>query len=396
MLSRRACLALVAGLLGMLLLVSLPPATEPHAQFQAFKGSVQDHFDRLRQAAVYGPPHYNHQAAGQAQLAAQGFLLSSKVAAPPSVPTAALDYEEDKQDDAEAVLNLAALRAHLEKEHAPHGISSHSPTMHFSHIYVVPASNATPAELHSRQKRMQQMSIALGLDVTYVQATSAQDPLVKWIAERVAETRELKRPFLDNTQSSRFRRNPARAWLQPSTPPLQLTFPDNAISPTWQKQQEAHKFDPALQLPSLQKKQYEGLDWVEFLHAHTGSSSRRLQPAHPDLDVGRLLQEEEDASSPSFPQVSAESIATWHTHANLLRLMIKNQDTSALVLSDSVDLERDIERIWLALAAQLPEEDGSVQTSPWQMVFLGHDSSLEQTSPLSHIRFGESACRLKL
>ena len=61
----------------------------------------------------------------------------------------------------------------------------------FDHVYVL----SLPAR-EDRRADMRQLAQALAIDITFVDAADKEEPFLQWIAERVAESRKLRRQVM--------------------------------------------------------------------------------------------------------------------------------------------------------------------------------------------------------
>lgn len=78
-------------------------------------------------------------------------------------------------------------RKHLELTTSPQSQLVHSPTLTFSHIYVLSLPNRT-----DRREMMTKLAKALGLEIIFVDAVDKESPFIRWIAEQVLEVRKRK------------------------------------------------------------------------------------------------------------------------------------------------------------------------------------------------------------
>ena len=75
-------------------------------------------------------------------------------------------------------------RRHLEQTTSTRAQLEHSKTMTFDHIYVL----SLPGRVDRRQQ-MTRLANALGLELTFVDASLKDEPFIRWIAERAKEVR---------------------------------------------------------------------------------------------------------------------------------------------------------------------------------------------------------------
>lgn len=369
-----AALALIITSLALVWLASGPSNSD---SFYKLKESVSTRIDTLRKAALaaYEPQRQNDQSSGQGSM--------PKASEPEAV-------REGQPDGKESPQSVSSWRTHLNLEHSASGEAAgqHSRSLHFSNIYVVqsPSSFNSGTSAQQHQERIQQLADALGIDYTWVPCTDPQSDLVKWIAEQVDDVRSLKREALSEQMSvpsaSIGGSATGNVWLHPARPlpNATATVPEAALSQTWLKQSRIKPSYGSLHFPPLHSEEFESLNWLEWMNALSTSSFRnRLRPSDENMHISSLLHDpiETDDSL----QLSAESISEWHTHTQLWQRIAFNQEHSSLILSDDIDLEFDLERQWLNIKSFLPGQSSTLH-SEWQSVFLGHSSTVEQTSGL--------------
>lgn len=247
------------------------------------------------------------------------------------------------------------LREEIEKQ-TDH-LTQHSPTLTFSHIYVV--------SLPSRQDRRQTMSrlaSALGLKFTFIDAEPKDSDMITWIGERVFETRRKKRRPL------------AKAMGLPVE-----EIGGVAVGSPWLAMDGQKGEAGTLALPSLKDARWQDLTWTEFLEQEetkglaSGTSSPLLRPLNASFDVVEALWDPTEARDTR--QTNSAVLSTWHSHVKAIKTMRANDDESALVLEDDVDMEWDIESVWAAVHRRLPPE--------WELVYLGSCWGRESTCPFS-------------
>jgi hypothetical protein len=211
-------------------------------------------------------------------------------------------------------------RRHLEAAASPPGYS-HSRTLNFSHIYVV-----SLAHRHDRRERMANIAAALGIDLTFVDATSTAEKdhqLIQWLGERAYETRMLKRDHL------------ARALHTHPEKVGGLGIDTIWLGMTGWKLDGAHK---PLDLPSLSNQsRWKGKDWMGYFDEveRTGQISS-LAPDDADFNVTAALYD--PLEKISGRQVVPAVVATWHSHVKAIKAILSNGDESALILEDDVDV----------------------------------------------------------
>lgn len=255
---------------------------------------------------------------------------------------------------------------HLEKEHSPHTYSRHSPTLTFDHIYVLSLPHRT-----DRRSRMSKIARALGFQFTFVDATSKESPIIGWIAERVREIRDRKvkilAPILGKPESEIGGMGTGSLWLKGDDPNVGLSFPDlTTLDDRWTidslKAATLEKSSSQAEDDILES-DYSGekiVDWVTYLEST--DKLDLLKPDDPHVNVTELLH---DPVEPlPARQVNDGVVATWYSQTRVWKKMIENNDKSALILEDDVDIEWDIERIWPNVERSLSKD--------WEVVFLGH------------------------
>lgn len=252
-------------------------------------------------------------------------------------------------------------RQRLESTTSPPYFDATSPTLSFSHIYVL----SLPSR-QDRRDRMEKLGRALGLRFTFVDAISKDQGVVRWIAERVEETRKKKRPLvaklLDKDPSKVGGLKPGCDWL--------IRGDGERGNSSFAPAPEQSPVLPPYEFPSLSEAKWDNKDWVAYLNSHgpegldakEGSKFNVAERLHDPNE--RILQR----------QLSAGSVAVWYGQTGVMRKMVENGDESALVLEDDVDIEWDIARLWANVHRRLPKgKDG------WQMAFLGHCWGREST-----------------
>jgi hypothetical protein len=260
-----------------------------------------------------------------------------------------------------------AYHRHLEAEHAPHQYLHHSPTLTFDHIYVLSLPHRT-----DRRSRMSKIARALGFKFTFVDATSKDEPIIGWIAERVKEIRERKLKILskvlDKPESEIGGMGTNSLWLKGEDPKFGYALPDlTTLDDRWKldsykigslSDDETAEQDETLTETSAVEQQT--VDWVSYLEST--DKLDLLKPSDPKLNVTEILH---DPVEPlSARQVNDGVVATWYSQTRVWKKMVENKDKSALILEDDVDIEWDIERLWPNVERSLPED--------WEVVFLGH------------------------
>jgi hypothetical protein len=279
-----------------------------------------------------------------------------------------VDDAESPLDPAQRVIKSKpgdlSYREHLDTEHAPHPFTEHSPTLTFSRIYILSLPFRT-----DRRARMTKLMHALGLEFEFVDATSKDAPIIKWIGERAAEVRRRKREVIADglgvLPEEVGGTGIGSIWLEPSRPLRRV------VNPGKPRKTEPKQYD----FPSLVDERFGGTDWVSFLESDpTGFD---FTSSDDSFNVTEAMWDpfEENA----FRQINDAVIATWYSQTRVWKLMQKNGDESALILEDDVDIEWDIDRIWPNIWRRLPTP-GNGKVEPWQVTFLGHCWGRELTS----------------
>ena len=275
-----------------------------------------------------------------------------------SFAKASSSISSSPSSDLEDPDGLLVYRKHLEKAHSPHGYAKHSPTVTFGHIYVLSLSHRT-----DRRSRMRKIAHALGLQFTFVDATSKDSALIGWIAERVKEIREKKRPILAKALGKEEGEIGGMGvdsmWLKDQDVEQRLKFPDLTVE------------DERWTIPAASKAvgdspqtQQRVVDWVTYLEttAERDSLTPSSMPSSSSMNVSDLLWDPLERLPAR--QVNDGVIATWYSQTRVWKKIIESNDSSALILEDDIDVEWDIERTWPNVARALPED--------WEVVFLGH------------------------
>jgi GR25 family glycosyltransferase involved in LPS biosynthesis len=280
-----------------------------------------------------------------------------------------ISFEKSPSQDGGA--DALAFRKQLESSTS---FTSHSPTLTFTHIYVV----SLPTR-QDRRANMSRIADALNLKFTFIDAVLKDSHLIQWIGERVAETRVKKRPHLAKALGV-----------------LPEEVGGMGIGSIWLSRQGDQGNGGELQLPSLNEPKYDNLDWVAYLDKATDTTGtplaleqdkepleERLQPNDPNFNVTAALW---DSVEPmESRQIVAAVLSTWFSHTRAMKAMLANGDESALFLEDDVDIEWDIEGRWASIYRRLP--------SDWDVVFLGHCWGREMTS--ASLEIGAVIHRLK-
>ncbi|GAA5831581.1 hypothetical protein JCM3766R1_004941 [Sporobolomyces carnicolor] len=254
-----------------------------------------------------------------------------------------------------------AYRHQLELSTTPSEFLTHSPTLTFSNIYVL--------SLPSRQDRrdqIQRVADALGLKIEFVDAKDKEDPIFGWIAQRVKETRRLRKKIIAKyrgVSSSSIGGNIVGGdWASPYPNSLDDDRDQRSPFPLYPL--------PPSSSPLLRKQlaSTSSSNWVEHLEkldSRNRLSDLKLEPASTNpINVTRLLWD--PLEKVAARQVTRGMMSTWWGQTRVLKRMIERGDESALVLEDDVDLEWDIERMWNTIHRRLPGDNG------WDITYLGY------------------------
>ena len=246
-----------------------------------------------------------------------------------------------------------AYRIKLESTTSP-STYQHSPTLTFDRIYVVSLPSRT-----DRRETMSRIAKALGLTLTFIDATPKDAPVIAWIGERVLEVRKRKRTALE------------KALGQPAN-----EIGGMGIGSVWLSRPGSQGASGTLELPSLADDiRWGGKDWVAYMREQESlrladpKLKDVLKPNNPKFNLTAKLWDPLERIDAR--QILPAVLATWHSHMKAVQTMQANGDASALVLEDDVDIEWDVERMWAAVHRRLP--------SNWEMAFLGHCWSREMS-----------------
>lgn len=242
-----------------------------------------------------------------------------------------------------------AYRMHLEENHSPHAYSiDDSSTLGFDHIYVVSVASAV-----QRRAQITKVAEAHGLNFQMFDAVAKDLPVIDWIADRVVETRETRRPILASKLGLPPDRigggAPDSIWLQDNQPADGFDFPASQ--------------DGRWQINGQQ------LNWIDYLAS---------------IDIGELQSETTEAQirdklsdhveTASHYQLTSGVIACFHSHIRMWQDMVSKGYRTALIMEDDVDLEWDMDRLVPNAMRALPED--------WDIVYLGHCWSQSHASEL--------------
>ncbi|GAA5968542.1 hypothetical protein JCM8115_004210 [Rhodotorula mucilaginosa] len=226
----------------------------------------------------------------------------------------------------------------------------------FDHVYVL----SLPAR-EDRRADMRQLAQALAIDITFVDAADREEPFLQWIAERVAESRKLRRQVMAEARQvapeSIGGMSIGSDWVTP--------FPGNLSS--------SQGGAPARFPPYPTTKNYGNRHWVSHLEALAASGGRHtsLRPSNPTLNVTSLLW---DPLEPlPVRQVHKGVISTYWGQTRAIKRMLENGDKVALILEDDVDVEWDLmDGFWDRIERRLPRRGEEKGEYDWDVTFLGH------------------------
>ncbi|ORY87454.1 hypothetical protein BCR35DRAFT_338770 [Leucosporidium creatinivorum] len=246
----------------------------------------------------------------------------------------------------EGLNGLLAYRQHLELTTSPPGYS-HSATLGFSHIYCISLVTA-----HDRRRRMEKLAKALGVELTFVDATPPTTPILRWIAERVMEVREKKVKVMVKSRKM-----------------AAGEIGGGGVGSPWLLGREELRAD------GLKEERLDGRDWVTYMEEEEDRNPSYFESEgavrlNLDSFIAKSLY---DLRAKKDEQLNAATLATWNSHIRTLQLMKRNGDQDALILEDDVDFEWDLARLWATAKRRLPED--------WDSVYLGHCWSHELHKP---------------
>lgn len=87
--------------------------------------------------------------------------------------------------------NDLSYRQYLERTTSPLSFTNHSTTLNFSNIYVL----SLPSR-RDRREEMERLARALGIEIEFIDAFDKSEPFFGWIAERVKESRQMRKKIL--------------------------------------------------------------------------------------------------------------------------------------------------------------------------------------------------------
>lgn len=240
-----------------------------------------------------------------------------------------------------------AYRAQLEQFHGPHNYTAAAnSTFGFEHIYVVSLETAV-----GRRAQMSEIAAAQAIDIEMFDAVDMHLPVIDWIADRVVETREARRPVLAKKLGKAAKEvgggSYKSIWLQDRDPSNGFDFPQKVVN-GWEVDGHA-------------------ASWVEYMNSidtsklHSNATTKDIQ--------AKLFDPIETYSG--F-QISAGTIACFHSHIQIWHDIVAKDYGSALIMEDDIDLEWDMDRLVPNILRALPED--------WDIVYLGHCWTEAETS----------------
>ncbi|GAA6003057.1 uncharacterized protein JCM10292_000316 [Rhodotorula paludigena] len=233
----------------------------------------------------------------------------------------------------------------------------------FSHVYVLSLPSRT-----DRRRDMRRIAHALDIDIEFVDAANKDEPFIKWIAERVAESRELRRDEMAKARGvPRSRIGGLKIgsdWVTPFPGNVSAWTSSTALPPTFPP------FPAYEAAPSLAKgtRKQNWVQHLESLHS-AGGRHTSLRPSRADLDVAALLFDKREHLA--VRQVHEGIISTFWGQTRALKRVLENGDRTALILEDDVDVEWDVARLWASIERRLPR-DAATGEPEWDVAFLGH------------------------
>ncbi|GAA5821581.1 hypothetical protein JCM11251_000920 [Rhodosporidiobolus azoricus] len=256
-------------------------------------------------------------------------------------------------------LDPLAYRKYLEATTAfSPAFTTHDRAAGFDHIYVL----SLPSR-KDRRKDMLKMAKALGVEIEFIDAADKKEPFIKWIAERVSESREERRRVMAEAQdldpSDIGGLKIGTPWLTPFPSPPMSYHPTKRPLPS---------FPPFPSDPRFREAQ-NWVDHLEHLYSRHSGSHLHLRPDDPNVNVTELLWD--PLERVSVRQVHEGVISTYWGQTRAMKRMLENGDRTALVLEDDVDVEWDLERLWKGVERRLPR-DNRTGEAEWDVAFLGH------------------------
>jgi hypothetical protein len=196
---------------------------------------------------------------------------------------------------------------------------------------------------------MTKIAAALGVEITFVDAIAKEHPVIGWIGEQASEVRRRKLELMSQYSGLEKEKiggmGPGSVWL--------------TVNNGKAANQE---FLRNIELPSLAaaRPEFKGGNWVEYLWSV--SDHYTLTSSKPDFNVTAEMWDNQEPMLQR--QINPATVSTYYNHLRVLRMIQENEEESALILEDDVDMEWDLERRWRSIERHLP--------SDWETVFLGH------------------------
>lgn len=245
--------------------------------------------------------------------------------------------------------NSLSYRNQLELTTSPPEWLAHSPTLTFDHLYVLSLPWRT-----DRREQMSKLARALGVEITFVDAVSKEEPFIRWIAEQAVVVRKQRLRLM-----SKARKEPIDS------------LGGLTVGNTWLQQTADREGD--VPFPELKTPSFPGFkNWIDYLEHHdVAGTLDELVPENPTLNVTEALWDPVELIAGR--QVNEGVISTFWGHTRAMQQILRNGDKSALILEDDVDVEWDIERMWSRIHRRLPDD--------WDAALLGHCWGRELLKP---------------
>ena len=190
---------------------------------------------------------------------------------------------------------------------------------------------------------MRKIAHALGLEFEIHNATAKNLPVIAWIAERVKEVKDIKRPVLAKVLGKPEREvggmGADSIWFQDEDAERGVLFPEQNDE-RWRISDQR-------------------VSWTDYLGR---TPNHHLKSATTEEQIKDTLWDPIEPAA--FRQLTSAVLACWYSHTSMWQKMLSRGQKSALFLEDDVDIEWDIGRLWPNALRVLPED--------WDMVFLGH------------------------
>ncbi|KAK4049223.1 hypothetical protein OIO90_005512 [Microbotryomycetes sp. JL221] len=251
--------------------------------------------------------------------------------------------------------NTLTYRQHLERTTSPQTQLIHSSTLTFDKIYVLSLPWRT-----DRRQQMTKLAKALGLEVEFVDASSKEENFIKWIAERAVEVRRQRVEIMAEAKGVSANKigglTIGNDWLKPR-PSNDTEFPE---------------------FPATKVTPDKDVSWVDVLEdAHSQNKLDLLVPEDDQLNITTALWDQVERIDGR--QVNEGVISTFWGHTRAMKKVLENDDDSALILEDDVDVEWDLERLWSRIELKLPKDKRGDPN--WDVTFLGHCWGRELLKP---------------